>query len=160
MNRLSNLHKTSKKLFTLILYNAKFFHDNPYSRSPKYLLTPSGILKIITSGVMLVAHSTMGKQLRTWHLNQSFWVLSCCSRGSVFTLLFQKPCTFMGLFLSALGLMMIFEGIPFFCAPSRIKVLAQKIGEIPDQVLRIIGFASMLVGLTVVYFGRSLFENN
>ena len=66
----------------------------------------------------------------------------------------------MGLFLSALGLMMIFEGIPYFCAPSQVKVFAQKIGEIPDQVLRVIGFASMLVGLTVVYFGRSLFENN
>ena len=66
----------------------------------------------------------------------------------------------MGLFISALGLMMIFEGIPYFCAPSYVKNFAQKIGEIPDQVLRIIGFASMLVGLTVVYFGRSLFENN
>ena len=66
----------------------------------------------------------------------------------------------MGLFLSALGLMMIFEGIPFFCAPSRIKVLAQKIGEIPDQVLRVIGFALMLAGLTIAYLGRSFFENN
>ena len=66
----------------------------------------------------------------------------------------------MGLFLSALGLMMVFEGIPFFCAPSRVKALAQKIGEIPDQVLRVTGFTLMLVGLTVVYFGRSLFENS
>ena len=55
---------------------------------------------------------------------------------------------------------MIFEGVPYFCAPSQVKIFAQKIGEVPDQVLRIIGFASMLVGLTVVYFGRSLFENN
>ena len=62
----------------------------------------------------------------------------------------------MGLFLSALGLMMIFEGIPYFCAPSQVKVFAEKIGKIPDQVLRVVGFALMLVGLTVVYFGRSL----
>ena len=80
--------------------------------------------------------------------------------GPFFTILFQKPCTFMGLFLSALGLMMVFEGIPYFCAPSQVKVFAQKIGEIPDQVLRIIGFGLMLLGLTVLYFGRSLFENS
>ena len=55
---------------------------------------------------------------------------------------------------------MIFEGIPYFCAPSYIKSFAQKVGEISDQVLRIIGLALMLVGLAVVYFGRNLFENN
>ena len=66
----------------------------------------------------------------------------------------------MGLFISALGLMMIFEGIPYFCAPSQVKIFAQKICEVPDQVLRVIGFALMLLGLAVVYFGRTLFENN
>ena len=35
----------------------------------------------------------------------------------------------MGLFLSALGLMMIFEGIPYFCTPSKIKIFAQKIND-------------------------------
>ena len=66
----------------------------------------------------------------------------------------------MGLFLSALGLMMIFEGIPYFCASSQVKVFAQKMGEIPVQVLRVIGFALMLAGLTIAYLGRSFFENN
>ena len=66
----------------------------------------------------------------------------------------------MGLFLSALGLMMIFEGIPYFCAPSQIKAFAQKINQFSNQALRIIGFALMLLGLTVVFFGRSIFENN
>ena len=66
----------------------------------------------------------------------------------------------MGLFISALGLMMIFEGIPYFCAPSHVKNFAQKVGEIPNQVLRVVGFALMLVGLLVVYFGRALFENS
>ena len=55
---------------------------------------------------------------------------------------------------------MIFEGIPYFCVPSHVKSFAQKVGEIPDQVLRIIGFVLMLVGLAVVYFGRTLFENS
>tara|TARA_B110000881_G_C18359108_1_gene405436 strand:- start:358 stop:558 length:201 start_codon:yes stop_codon:yes gene_type:complete len=66
----------------------------------------------------------------------------------------------MGLFLSALGLMMIFEGIPYFCAPSQVKAFARKINEISNQALRAIGFVLMLLGLTVVYFGRSIFENN
>jgi hypothetical protein len=55
---------------------------------------------------------------------------------------------------------MIFEGAPYFCAPSQVKIFAQKIGEVPDQVLRIIGFALMLAGLTIVYLGRSFFGNN
>ena len=66
----------------------------------------------------------------------------------------------MGLFISALGLMMIFEGIPYFCSPTHVKNFAQKIGEIPDQVLRVVGFVLMLVGLGIVYFGRTLFENS
>ena len=66
----------------------------------------------------------------------------------------------MSLFLSALGLVMIFEGVPYFCAPSQVKIFAQKIEEVPDQVLRIIGFALMLAGLTIIYLGRSFFEND
>ena len=55
---------------------------------------------------------------------------------------------------------MIFEGIPYFCAPSHVKSFAQKIGAVPDHVLRVVGFALMLIGLAVVYFGRTLFENS
>ncbi|MCH8157574.1 MAG: DUF2065 domain-containing protein [Nitrospinae bacterium] len=65
----------------------------------------------------------------------------------------------MSLFLSALGLMMIFEGIPYFCAPSQVKSFAQKIPELSDNTLRIIGFVLMALGLTVAYMGRSMFEN-
>ena len=65
----------------------------------------------------------------------------------------------MCLFLSALGLMMIFEGIPYFCAPSQVKSFAQKIPELSDNTLRIIGFVLMALGLTVAYMGRSMFEN-
>ena len=66
----------------------------------------------------------------------------------------------MGLFLSALGLMMVFEGIPYFCAPSQVKAFAQKINQLSNQALRIIGFTLMILGLIVVYFGSSIFENN
>ena len=62
----------------------------------------------------------------------------------------------MSLFLSALGLMTVFEGIPYFCFPSQVKNFAQKIPEIPNGTLRIIGIILMLAGLAVVYFGRAL----
>ena len=65
----------------------------------------------------------------------------------------------MSFFLAALGLMMVFEGIPYFCFPKQVKSFARMIPEIPDNTLRIIGFALMLFGLLIVYFGRSLAEN-
>ncbi|MFQ5450222.1 MAG: DUF2065 domain-containing protein [Nitrospinaceae bacterium] len=65
----------------------------------------------------------------------------------------------MSLFLAALGLMMVFEGIAYFCTPSLVKTLAQKIPDIPNPTLRIIGFCLMLIGLLIAYLGRSIAEN-
>lgn len=65
----------------------------------------------------------------------------------------------MSLFLSALGLMMVFEGIPYFCFPTQVKSFAQKIPEIQNTTLRVIGFCLLALGLLVVYFGRSISEN-
>ena len=59
----------------------------------------------------------------------------------------------MDFFLSALGLMMVFEGIPYFCFPKKVKSYAKKLPEIPDATLRIIGFFLMMIGLLVVYLG-------
>ncbi len=59
----------------------------------------------------------------------------------------------MSFFLSALGLMMVFEGIPYFCFPQKVKSFAEKLQEIPDGTLRAIGFFLMMVGLLVVYIG-------
>ena len=58
-------------------------------------------------------------------------------------------------FLSVLGMVMIVEGLPYFSAPSRIKVLVQKMVELPDSTLRLIGFLLMLAGLGLIYLGRS-----
>ena len=59
----------------------------------------------------------------------------------------------MSFFLSALGLMMVFEGIPYFCFPQKVKLFAQKLPEIPDFTLRVVGFVLMMIGLLVVYLG-------
>jgi uncharacterized protein YjeT (DUF2065 family) len=65
----------------------------------------------------------------------------------------------MSLFLSAVGLMMVFEGIPYFCFPSQVKSFAEKIPQFNNLTMRAIGFCLMLLGLLVIYFGRSFSEN-
>ena len=59
----------------------------------------------------------------------------------------------MSFFLSALGLMMVFEGIPYFCFPQKVKSIAEQLPDIPDGTLRFIGFFLMMMGLLVVYIG-------
>lgn len=65
----------------------------------------------------------------------------------------------MSLFLSAAGLMMILEGVPYFCLPSQVKEVAKRLPELPDSTLRIFGFFLMLLGLLVVYIGRKVVSN-
>jgi uncharacterized protein YjeT (DUF2065 family) len=57
-------------------------------------------------------------------------------------------------FLCVLGMVMIVEGLPYFAAPSKIKAWVQKLVELPDSSLRLIGFLLMSVGLGLVYLGR------
>ena len=64
----------------------------------------------------------------------------------------------MAFFVTALGMMMMFEGIPYFCFPDQVRALAQKIPELPDSTLRLIGFFIMLLGLGVVLIGRTVIE--
>jgi len=62
----------------------------------------------------------------------------------------------MSLFLSALGLMMVFEGVPYFCFPSKVKQFAQQLPLLKDGSLRAIGLVLILSGLLISYFGRNL----
>ena len=63
---------------------------------------------------------------------------------------------FMAIFICAFGLMMIFEGIPYFCFPTQLKEYAAKLTELPNNTLRVIGFIIMIIGLGVAYIGKSL----
>lgn len=58
-------------------------------------------------------------------------------------------------FLTALGLVMILEGIPYFIAPDRMRHWITKMAELPDRPLRLTGFFLMVLGLMVVYAVRS-----
>ena len=61
----------------------------------------------------------------------------------------------MNLVLIALGLMMVFEGIPLFCFPNQLKELARKLPELENATMRSIGLVLMLIGLAVVYMGTN-----
>ena len=52
--------------------------------------------------------------------------------------------------------MMVFEGIPYFCFPSKVKKFAEQVPLIKDASLRTIGLALILFGLLLSYFGRTL----
>ena len=66
----------------------------------------------------------------------------------------------MNLIWICLGLVMVLEGIPYFCFPNQIKQLARKLPEVENSVLRWIGLALMLIGLTVVYLAKGAIQNN
>ncbi len=61
----------------------------------------------------------------------------------------------MKFFLCVFGMVMIVEGLPYFAAPAKIKLWIQKLIELPDSSLRVMGFFLMLAGLGLVYLGRS-----
>jgi len=62
----------------------------------------------------------------------------------------------MSFFLAVFGLVMVVEGFPYFCFPGHIKILAQKIHEIDDSLLRLLGLALMLSGLVIIYISKTI----
>ncbi len=54
-------------------------------------------------------------------------------------------------FLSALGLALIIEGMPYFLAPGAIKRTLATIRRQPEGRLRIFGLAAMLAGVGLLY---------
>jgi len=57
-------------------------------------------------------------------------------------------------FLCALGLMLIFEGLPYFAFPEKLKVWLARASETNAGTLRILGFLSIVAGTLIVYFNR------
>jgi hypothetical protein len=57
----------------------------------------------------------------------------------------------MELFLSALALVLIFEGLPYFISPNSMKNMAKFVQGSNPATLRIAGFAMMVAGLIILY---------
>jgi len=61
----------------------------------------------------------------------------------------------MAYFLSVIGMVMIIEGFPYFAFPDKMKLWIVKVLELPDGTLRKFGFVLMVLGLFLVYLGRT-----
>jgi len=57
----------------------------------------------------------------------------------------------MKFFLTALGLAMVIEGMPYFLFPGGIKRLLATIQEQPESGLRLFGLLAMLAGVALMY---------
>ena len=56
--------------------------------------------------------------------------------------------------LVAIALVLVFEGIIPFLAPDKFRQALAQLTQMPDQVLRIIGLASMTLGIVFLYILR------
>ena len=61
----------------------------------------------------------------------------------------------MEFFLCVIGMVMIIEGLPYFAFPNKMKSWIKKISVSPDRSLRRFGLALMILGLLLVYVGRT-----
>ena len=56
------------------------------------------------------------------------------------------------LLISALGVAIFLEGLPYFVAPSAMRRYVELVSRMSDGALRTLGFALMFAGLLVAYF--------
>ena len=61
-------------------------------------------------------------------------------------------------FLTVLGMVLIFEGLPYFTFPEKMKEIMKKIPEIHTPWLRAFGFILIVVGLLLMYVTKYYFN--
>jgi len=61
----------------------------------------------------------------------------------------------MHFFMCVLGMVMVVEGLPYFAFPEQMKLVIEKVLEMPDSALRKFGFVLMLAGVGMVYAGKT-----
>ncbi len=61
----------------------------------------------------------------------------------------------MELILLGLGLVLVFEGLVFALAPSRLEELVKLIAEMPMETRRTIGLGAIAIGVLLVWIARS-----
>jgi uncharacterized protein YjeT (DUF2065 family) len=60
------------------------------------------------------------------------------------------------IFIAALGLALILEGLPYFLGPEAVKKFVGKVLELPPSKLRFFGLTGIIAGLTLVALSRFL----
>lgn len=58
-------------------------------------------------------------------------------------------------FLCVLGMVFIIEGVPYFLFPEKLKIYLLKVTTMPESTLRFMGISAMIVGLLLLFWGRS-----
>ena len=53
--------------------------------------------------------------------------------------------------LTVLGVVLVFEGLPWFLSPRGVRRMLEQMAKTTDHDLRLFGLVSMLVGLGLVY---------
>ncbi|MCP4345230.1 MAG: DUF2065 domain-containing protein [Desulfobacterales bacterium] len=61
----------------------------------------------------------------------------------------------MDFFLCVIGMVMIIEGVPYFVFPDKMKFWIEKILEMSESEMRKLGLVLMLIGLWLVYMGKT-----
>ena len=61
----------------------------------------------------------------------------------------------MKFFLCVMGMVMIIEGLPYFAFPEKMKEMVLMVTQLPEDALRRFGAVLMLLGLGVVYLGKT-----
>jgi uncharacterized protein len=56
--------------------------------------------------------------------------------------------------VTALGLVLIIEGLVYAAAPGRFKAMMARLEEIPDETLRMGGLIAVAVGVAIVWLAR------
>lgn len=55
-----------------------------------------------------------------------------------------------------LGLVLVFEGLVFALAPSRLEELVRIIAEMPLETRRALGLAAVAIGVLLIWLARSM----
>lgn len=60
----------------------------------------------------------------------------------------------MKFFLCVLGMVMVVEGLPYFAFPAKMKLVLDKVLELPDKALQKFGLVLMIAGVLLVFLGK------
>jgi len=58
-------------------------------------------------------------------------------------------------FVTAIGLVLVIEGLLYAVAPGRLKTMAEFASRMPDDMLRNAGIVAVALGVAVVWIGKS-----
>jgi len=63
----------------------------------------------------------------------------------------------MKLLVLLIGMVLIFEGLPYVAAPEAMQEWLKKLSRLPAQQLRLVGLAAMILGLIIIWVAQGGF---